>query len=184
MRKRFLNRLPRATLWVAVVWLSVALFGCQRYQPQVLCSTLMDEPAPAGWTLDNTYGTALHDATRTMWYRCMAGERYQDGQCTGATMELNRDDAFAYAQAISESSGRPWRLPTLKEMQQIRQSGCENPSVHPALFPSVQSNNHWTSSVSRNGRTFGCATNTFNGNGFCRLLATELLPFLMVIDQP
>jgi hypothetical protein len=167
--------------WLAPLLLGMALVGCERYRPLPNCGSLTDEGIGTGWTVDEASGTATHVASGLVWYRCLAGERFSAGQCTGFPMELMLDDAKDYAKSIAETSGKPWRMPTLKEMQQLRLTHCHNPAVNKVLFPSVNSSNHWTSSVSRNGPKYGCATNTFNGNGYCREAAREELPFFLVI---
>jgi hypothetical protein len=179
MRVHFLFR---PMLWLSVAVVVGLLSGCQRHIPLPECATLVDQGIGPGWTVDEASGTATHLASGLVWYRCLGGERFSDNQCLGNPLEINLEEATDYALAIAETSGKPWRLPTLREMQQIRQKHCQNPAVNKALFPSVYSSNHWTSSVSRNGITFGCATNTFNGNGYCREKAVNELPFLMVTN--
>lgn len=174
--------LSRLLPWMAVAAAVLVLAGCQRYRPLPECGTLVDQGVGPGWTLSADTGTATHVASGLVWYRCLAGERYSDDQCLGNALELNLEDAKDYALAIAETSGRPWRLPTLREMQQIRQTHCQNPAVNKVLFPTAYSSNHWTSSISRNGPTLGCATNTFNGNGYCREPAREELPFFLVTE--
>lgn len=174
-----INRLLYLTLLVMVL----SLMGCERYQPLPDCASIAGAGIESGWRVDASSGTATHVASGLVWYRCLAGERFSEDQCTGLPTVLKLDEAKAYAQSIAESSGKPWRLPTLKEMQQIRQTACQNPAVNKALFPSAFSSNHWTSSESRNGSHYGCATNTFNGNGYCREAAREPLPFFLVIDK-
>jgi hypothetical protein len=167
-------------LWLTVAVMALLLTGCQRYRPLPECATLVDQGIGPGWSVDEASGTATHIASGLVWYRCLGGERFSGGQCLGSPLELNLEDATDYALAIAETSGKPWRLPTLREMQQIRQTHCQNPAVNKVLFATAYSSNHWTSSVSRNGITFGCATNTFNGNGYCREKASSELPFFMV----
>lgn len=170
--------------WVVLLLVLVAVAGCQRYRPLPSCASLVDEGVGPGWRIDEASGTATHLASGLVWFRCLGGERFSGDQCLGNPLELNLEEATDYALAIAETAGKPWRLPTLREMQQIRQTHCQNPAVNKVLFPSAYSSNHWTSSVSRNGPTFGCATNTFNGNGFCRQSAREELPFFMVTESP
>lgn len=158
----------------------LVIVGCERYRPLPECASLTDQGIGPGWVVDPDSGTARHVESGLVWYRCMGGERFAGDQCLGSPLELNLEEAKDYALAIAETSGKPWRLPTLREMQQIRQMHCQNPAVNKVLFPSAYSSNHWTSSESRNGPTFGCATNTFNGNGYCREAAREELPFFMV----
>jgi hypothetical protein len=168
--------------WLVLAMALLALSGCQRYRPLPECATLTDQGIGPGWAVDEASGTATHLDSGLIWYRCLGGERFSVDQCLGSPLALNKEEATDYALAIAETSGKPWRLPTLHEMQQIRQTHCQNPAVNKVLFPSAYSSNHWTSSVSRNGITFGCATNTFNGNGYCREPARQELPFFMVTD--
>ena len=170
--------------WLLLLLAVATLMGCERYRPLPNCISLSHEGIGPGWSVDEASGTAKHLESGLVWYRCLAGERFDVDQCTGFPMMLNLEDAMDYAKSVAESSGKPWRLPTLKEMQTLRQTHCQNPAVNKALFPSATSSNHWTSSVSRNGPSFGCATNTFNGNGYCREASREVLPFFLVTESP
>ena len=159
----------------------VLLAGCQRYENTPQCA----EVTSAGYTgyfEVSDDGLARDRVTGTRWYRCNAGERFQDGQCVGKSVNLPLAEAFAYAEEFSRASGRQWRLPTQDEMETLRLDHCVNPSINPNVFPSVQVSNYWTSTKSTRNAVLGCTTYTYDGNNFCGERKDVERPFLLVVN--
>jgi len=166
-------------------WLTplLALFlgGCERYLQQPSCHEAFKPGDLGRFTVDQR-GVAVDPQSGTRWYRCQAGERYSGGQCVGRALELSQADAVQYAKEFSEASGRQWRLPTVREMAELKEGKCHKPAINPQVFPTVQISNYWTSSSSPNGGYFGCTTYTFNGHDFCREPVANERPFFLVMD--
>lgn len=172
------NRLSALLMTALLVW---GLTGCERYFDTPQCGAWFEPGQTDGFELD-AQGSALHKASGVRWYRCSAGQRFANGQCIGEPLLLSQEDAQKYAQDFSATSGRTWRLPTIDEMQAIRETRCKNPALNPHVFPAVRIDNYWTSTRSFNGPGLGCTTYTYNGNAFCREARSIERPFLLVLE--
>lgn len=173
---------------VAPVWLGVLLVGlmqlsaCGRYRDKPLCDDFFVAGDTQSFALD-AQGLAVDAATGLSWYRCNAGERFRDGQCVGLAVLATREDALSYVQDFNRQSDRTWRLPSQQEMQTILNQACVNPAVNRQVFPSVVSDSYWNSDRSRHGDYMGCTTNTYSAYTFCREMATNQRPFMLVTGR-
>lgn len=170
-------RMVRAGLLGVLVL--VLLSACGRYQDTPLCDEYFASGDMGSFDV-SADGLALDRATGLTWYRCNVGERFRDGQCVGQPQLSTRDDALAYVADINRASGRTWRLPTRDEFQTILTSACINPALNRQVFPSATSDSYWNAEDSRHGDYMGCTTNTYNGYAFCREMASNRRPFMMV----
>ncbi|MDP3084027.1 MAG: DUF1566 domain-containing protein [Rubrivivax sp.] len=88
-------------------------------------------------------GTEVTDSrTGLVWRRCSAGQTYSAGACTGAA------SAYTHEQALVHAAGQAgWRLPNVKELSSIVDTGRSNPSIDVAVFPGTPTSNvFWSSS--------------------------------------
>lgn len=158
------------------------LSGCDRHRAATTCASHFQPGPQPGFVLDGQ-GSALDTNTGTRWFRCNAGQRFAGGQCVGETAYLSLEEAKRYAQEFSAASGKAWRLPTQREMASLKQSACVSPALNTQVFVGAVVDNYWTSSMSANKATLACTTYTYNGNDYCRELATNARPFMLVLDQ-
>ena len=157
------------------------LAGCERYSSLPQCSSVLDMGTPVAMVLD-AQGSALDAQEGLRWYRCSAGQRFSNEQCVGEALHMSRQEALDYATEFAARAGQAWRLPSLDEVKTLKQTQCHNPAIDTRIFPSILVTNYWTSSTSRRGKSMGCSTYTFNGNTTCKELASQKLPFLLVMD--
>jgi hypothetical protein len=176
------DRLTRraGTLSIAASML-ILLTGCDIYRVAENCKDHIP-PGDKGKFITDPNGLAKDIETGTTWYRCAAGKRFSNYRCKGEGLHLSWDEAKEYATEFSEKSGIKWRLPTNDEMKSIIESSCNGPAVNDNVFPSTESNNHWTSSDSWHQKTFKCSINTYNGSLTCRQARVLEQPFLLVQD--
>lgn len=176
------HRRPRRWLLpVLGLALTGLLTGCTQPQAKMDCSQAIPALDYGQFTISER-GFALHPKTSVEWFRCNAGERFQNRRCTGDALLLTLDEALAYAEEFSRSTPGQWRLPTVREMRTIQERQCHNPSMNPNVFPSVLVNNYWTMTPSRWGAQVGCSVYTLRGNTTCRLARNLERPFLLVRD--
>ena len=166
---------------LSMVVFALILVGCNRYEATPQCSAAIKEGF-TGYFKVSSDGLAVDQITGQTWYRCNAGQRYQNGQCVGQALHLSQPEAMAYAEEFSKASGRKWRLPTQGEMATITLSECVNPSVNPNVFPNMLVSNYWSSEGSGSNSLMGCATYTYSGNQFCRELKESPLPFMLLVN--
>ena len=169
-----------ATLFVmsSVFWLS----ACDRYAEQVRCGDHFVAGDLGRWQVDSQ-GMAADPKTGLRWFRCNAGERFQEGQCLGDAHLMSKTDALAYVADFAESSGKAWRLPTLKEMATLKETACTNPAVNTQVFPSAKVEQYWASDLSRHGTQLACAYYSYSGNSYCRESVLNQRPFWLVLDK-
>lgn len=117
-----------------------------------------------------------------LWYRCAAGQSLTDGRCLGMPLMLDWQGAQAYAQEFSTASGRPWRVPTYKEMKALSEKDCDNPSYNPNAFPDLPVENFWTATSQTGSPWQACSIYSHTGHGHCRSRRTESMLFLLVSD--
>jgi hypothetical protein len=96
---------------------------------------------------------------------------------------MSKTDALAYVTDFAESSGKAWRLPTLKEMATLKETACSNPAMNTQVFPSAKVEQYWASDLSRHGPQLACAYYSFSGNSYCRESVLNQRPFWLVLDK-
>jgi hypothetical protein len=170
-------------LTTLVVLSSLSLLtACDRYVEQTRCADHFVSGDMGRWQVDSQ-GLAMDPKTALRWFRCNAGERFQDGQCTGDAHLMSKADALAYVTDFAESSGKAWRLPTLKEMGDLKETVCANPAINTQVFPSTKVEQYWASDRSRHGDQLACAYYTFSGSSYCRESIVNQRPFWLVLDK-
>lgn len=75
--------------------------------------------APPDWVLSGDGAYVIHREARVAWPRCVEGMAWDGRRCTGTPLQLDRHEALALAQARSQARGVTWRLPQVKELQQL-----------------------------------------------------------------
>lgn len=174
--------LRRYTAMIGLISGCLLLMSCDNYRTVAKCSDEIKAGDKGSFVTDKT-GLATDTSTGTVWYRCPGGKTYSNFRCKGETLNLNWDDATAYAVEFSNKSGVDWRLPTNDEMKSIVESSCIAPAINENVFPATEVNNHWTSSKSWHQNMFKCSVNTYNGSLSCRQARMIEQPFLLVRDK-
>ncbi len=162
----------------SALWLS----ACERYAEQARCGDYFAAGDWGHWQVDGQ-GLAIDTKTGLRWFRCNAGERFQDGQCLGDAQLMSKTDAVAYVADFAAASGKAWRLPTLKEMASLKETACTNPAINTQVFPSAKVEQYWASDRSRHGPQLACAYYSFSGNSYCRESVLNQRPFWLVLDK-
>jgi len=110
------------------------------------CPAGNDLVTPASDFVDNGDGTIIHTKTGLMWKRCNEG-------VTGTTCGTGAASAASWASAqgaalaanVENFAGHAdWRLPNVKELQSLVETGCYGPSINITRFPNASVNRHWT----------------------------------------
>jgi hypothetical protein len=81
------------------------------------------DPAARDWVLSDDGAYVIHRDARVAWPRCVEGMAWDGRRCTGTPLLLQRHEALALAQARSQAAGVAWRLPHVKELQQLASAG-------------------------------------------------------------
>ena len=107
------------------------------------------------WTPSHD-GQWLHQrSTGLVWQRCLLGMRWNGRDCAGEPLWVDHQHASALARERSQLDGLPWRLPYLRELQQLTHVGT---AMRPAVLPESTQGWVWTASIPIEVR----AANPFN----------------------
>lgn len=91
-------------------------------------------------------GTEVTDSlTGLIWLRCPLGGNYDGSTCVGTMYNYTWDQAIEQGQAYAATSGVPWRVPNVKELQSVTDVGAHVPALDVVAFPGEEGRNYWTS---------------------------------------
>jgi hypothetical protein len=85
---------------------------------------------------DNRNGTITDRITRLMWQK----------QDRGAT--AGWEDAITACEELSLGGYSDWRLPNVKELRSIADTGTYAPAIYAGYFPNTRSDSYWSSTTS------------------------------------
>lgn len=97
-------------------------------------------------------GTEVTDKRANLvWMRCAEGMRWQGKSCQGQPVQVAYPLAVTRAADVASRSGKPWRLPTVKELTGLAKPGEADqsagiPAIDPDAFPGTPMLRFWTSS--------------------------------------
>ncbi len=94
-------------------------------------------------------GQEISDSkTGLVWRRCAEGMDWKGNTCVNTAVFSNFFGAEARAKAVA-ASGKPWRLPTIKELSSIvavREAEEGKAAIDPLAFPATPAARFWSSS--------------------------------------
>jgi hypothetical protein len=139
----------------AVVLLAVSLAGCVSLPTASVqgqqCDSNKPETTPLSrFRIDETAGTVFDTQTHLTWKRCAEGQTYRSGQCEGAALKWNWDEAVAKFGV----DGSGWRLPNIDELTNIVEKRCQTPSVNLQVFRNTLPDWFWSGSPGAGGSNF------------------------------
>jgi hypothetical protein len=123
---------------------SAAALAQQRCDPD-----LAQRSVPTERFEDHGDGTVSDRTTKLMWTKCLVGQTWTAGACTGAAATPNWESAQRSAAAVNRDGTlffNDWRLPMLRELATITERSCDNPRTNLAVFPATPAAWHWTAS--------------------------------------
>lgn len=71
------------------------------------------------WVLTPDGSHIVQRSTRLLWPRCVEGMRWNGKDCIGEPLGMAIAEATALARSRTKADGHAWRLPHLKELQQL-----------------------------------------------------------------
>lgn len=99
-------------------------------------------------TPSNRFGVSADEVvdnkTGLIWQKCSLG--LSGPSCmTGSPSLLTWGSALLAADSEQTSSGKPWRIPNVKELTSIVEYKCELPRINLTIFPNTQAGFYWSS---------------------------------------
>ncbi|NEX15358.1 MAG: hypothetical protein C1943_01660 [Halochromatium sp.] len=89
-------------------------------------------------------GTVTDMKTGLMWGQCSAGQ--SGASCSGTVVSMTWEAALAYAEYTTLAGYSDWRLPNLKELNSLIDTGSHRPSIDGEAFPATRASRYWSSS--------------------------------------
>jgi hypothetical protein len=133
---------------------TLRFLGLMLWSLWALCATLPsamagtpDDVAPPDWYLSPDGGLIIHRSARVAWPRCVEGMKWNGKRCMGVAMWLDHTEALALAQSREKAEGIAWRLPYLKELQQLARQNAQPGAQGPALLPQAGQGWCWTATT-------------------------------------
>lgn len=122
-----------SSLWVKLIC-SLALLAS-------LSACTQARTAEARFTV-SANGAEVFDAkTGLTWQRCILGQTWKDGTCNGSASKQSHKQAMTLAKAKDG-----WRLPTVKELATLVDTGLGTPAIDTTAFPATPATWFCTSS--------------------------------------
>lgn len=128
-----------------------------------------DEVAPPDWGLTKDGSHIIHRSARVAWPRCVEGMQWTGQRCTGTALQLDHAEALAHAKAREKAEGIAWRLPHMKELQQLTHQNAQPTPSGQALLPPAGQGWCWTATTPINTSSF----NAFSYNNVQRGLTAQ-----------
>ncbi|OUV02340.1 MAG: hypothetical protein CBC42_05995 [Betaproteobacteria bacterium TMED82] len=169
---------------IALLLLSMlALFSCDLRKLPPDCTSFLANSAQDRFLIKEESPVAYDKLTRITWYRCNAGQVFNEGKCEGESLKLNWLDAQSYAREFSESSGKIWRLPGYWQMRELQRFDCINPALDTRVFPNLEISHYWSRDEHIFSKRIACSLYTYKSQGYCWQRKRAELPFLLVSDE-
>lgn len=87
-------------------------------------------------------GSEVTDSkTGLVWRRCIEGQRWITGTCSGMAATYTHEQAMVQAKTQTG-----WRLPNVKELFSISDRSRRDPIIDTAAFPATPSSYYWSAS--------------------------------------
>ena len=112
-------------------------------------ATAMHAAAQERYTPSADGDEVTDSKTGLIWRRCAEGMTWKKTVCTGKATFANQGQAAGLAKAQA-TPAKPWRLPTLKELNSIlsvRDIDVGKAAIDPNAFPSTPIARYWTSTT-------------------------------------
>ena len=131
----------RTCIWLLVV-LNLSLGSLAHAQT---CPPANERVAPNSRYTNHGNGAVTDSKTALMWKQCSEGQ--SGSSCTGSYIAQVWQTALTTANNSTFANYSDWRLPSVKELQSLVETGCHSPAINTALFPNTPSTYFWTSTT-------------------------------------
>jgi hypothetical protein len=128
--------------------------------------------------MDN--GLVQDPLTGLTWYRCSAGQRWDNGQCDGNPLRLTFEEAQSWAASVELADFDDWRIPEIDEMINLLESDCNLPSINTLVFSGIEAEVYWSSEPNFWMRSMAWSLFFYRGDYFSKQAQSDSLRFMLV----
>jgi len=108
----------------------------------------------------STDGNEVTDSTTGLiWRRYAEGMKIIANSCSGTATAFSSDQAQSWAKNEALTSGKPWRLPSLKELSSIVDPSRCNPAIDTVAFPGTPGSPFWSAPPAAGEPSFAWGVN-------------------------
>lgn len=105
----------------------------------------------------NENGTVLDKTTGLTWMRCVLGQRWEGGACTGIAARYTWQDTDWTKDTVNlegYAGHTDWRVPLVPELASIVELGCADQRVNLTVFPETPTVPFWSSMEKPGGEDY------------------------------
>lgn len=124
------------------LWYCALMLACFSQHTMAACGSPEEgfvSPTPTADFIDHQDGTVTHRTTGLMWQKCVLGQTYSNGSCSGEATAYMLSTALDLAANYTAAGYSDWRLPNAKELYSIVDDSCANPAINTEVFPDRKS---------------------------------------------
>lgn len=118
--------------------------GWQSAEAAQICPPGNPRIAPDSRYTDNGNSTVTDNQTGLVWKQCSEGQA--GAGCSGVAQVLTWQSAISAGANSSFAGFNDWRVPNVKELESLIETGCYNPAINEVYFPNTSTFIYWTSS--------------------------------------
>jgi len=118
--------------------------------------------------------------TGLTWYRCGAGQIWDDGQCKGNALLLPFYEAQDWAESVELGGFDDWRVPEIEEMTSLVELNCKSPSINTLVFSGIEPEVYWSSESNFWMRSMAWSLFFYRGHYFNKQAKFDSFRFMLV----
>ena len=128
-------------------FITIILLSCFISNPLLaqVCNSKIKATSPDDRYQDNGDGSVTDKKTGLEWSRCSVGQNWKSNSCEGEAQPLLWSIASLVATTTeSPADKNKWRLPELKELNELVELQCAQPAINLSIFPGTPAAAFWT----------------------------------------
>ena len=115
------------------------------------------------YVISDNQQEVLDTQTGLIWRRCVEGMKWDGKTCSGSPFYGMFQEVLERASNQARLTGKPWRVPNVKELGSLVDSTQTTISIDSTVFPATQNDQFWSSSSYSMDAFFGWMTHFYYG---------------------
>jgi len=144
------------------------------------CSTYFETHQTDGNYQLMKNGLTQDPLTGLTWFRCSAGQIWEDGQCKGSPILLSYTSAQDFAKSLKLAGFDDWRVPKIAEMSSLVHEECKSPAINTRVFLGIEPEVYWSSETNFWIRPMAWSLYFYSGHYFSRQAKVDSFRLMLV----